>query len=264
MSARNDEVQLEVLRSLHQQAGWEAEPKFAEIEAKGRQPLGIELLLDLIDKDKLFIVVEIGSEFGGSTRRFLAHSPEVWVVSIDPWPANYPAPWDSLKPHLAEDGSMEALFRSFCWEYRDRLIPRRGVSPRGLVELYETGLRPDLIYVDGLHTYDGVYEDLTVCQALFPDSRIGGDDWDFEGIAFKYEGMKFPVRYAVKQFAVHHQHDIVHHENTWLINPQAGVTFEPPPKRFLSDALQYPFVLASYLLRRRFSKLKKSFTRRSK
>lgn len=73
-------------------------------------------------------------------------------------------------------------FLSECWDYRERIIPVRRKSIEGLKLVAEAGLTPDVIYIDGDHSYAAVHDDLVTALSLFPRSAILGDDWDWPGV----------------------------------------------------------------------------------
>jgi hypothetical protein len=43
-------------------------------------------------------------------------------------------------------------------------------------------LQPDLIYVDGDHSFDSVVGDLQSALDLFPQATIVGDDWNWDTV----------------------------------------------------------------------------------
>jgi hypothetical protein len=53
---------------------------------------------------------------------------------------------------------------------------RADIQP-ALSELAGLDLIPDLLYVDGSHDADSVYQDVSRSRWLFPDAVIMGDDW---------------------------------------------------------------------------------------
>jgi hypothetical protein len=222
-----------VLHALRERANWPKQCPFPELEVVGRPGEGLSLALECIEPgDKPFVVLEIGAEFGGSTRKFLSAADNVWVVSIDPWPDRYRTPWKALEPLLGSPESMLRLFQSFCWPYRERSIPVRGFSPEAVVRLFEQGLRPQLVYIDGDHRYDAAFSDLTICHALFPDAVLCGDDWQFLGGAPKYRAIRFPVRRAVHAFCLHRGYGFSAHEQTWRVYPNAPVQPQTLRRRF--------------------------------
>jgi hypothetical protein len=43
-------------------------------------------------------------------------------------------------------------------------------------------LQPDLVYIDGDHSFENVVGDVQSALDLFPAATIVGDDWDWEGV----------------------------------------------------------------------------------
>ena len=84
--------------------------------------------------------------------------------------------------------------------------PMRTTSGKGFPELFRLGFKPDLVYLDGLHTYHGCYDDLALSHYLFPDALICGDDWVFRpgADAPHFLGIDLPVQRAVTDFAKTH------------------------------------------------------------
>jgi hypothetical protein len=166
------------------------------------------------------IIVEIGAELGGSTRLFLEHFPSAHVVSIDPWPEGYhlPPAWGSLTAAVAKFGhSLLPLYLHYCRQYRDRLTAVREFSSDGLLKVYAAGLKPSLFYVDGDHTYHGVFTDLALINCLFPDIPIFGDDWKFTSSYPRYRGIEHSVQKAAKDFAEHTSRPLEVLSNTYVI-----------------------------------------------
>ena len=185
----------------------------------GRPTGGLAKLVEAIVASRpepIRTVVEIGGELGGSTRFFLRAFPEALVITIDPWPENYRhvgKKWPKIAAHAEADRySYYRIFMSLNWEWRDRLLPLRTTSGEGLPQLFAMGLKPDLIYVDGLHDFHGCYDDLTLAFHLFPGATIAGDDWEFDpGLEHhQFMGYLLPVRRAVTEFAFAHGRLQVH------------------------------------------------------
>lgn len=214
---------------------WPADVPFPEAPLTGRDSEGFDLLLDLIrDRQAPTVVMEVGSEFGGSTRRFLDEA-DTWVVSVDPWPDSYGSnSFPELKTFLQGPGAMHQMFQTFCWEHRDRLATVREFSPAGPLRVYDAGVPVDLIYIDGDHRYDAVISDLNIADALFPDAVLCGDDWQLKSGHKKYEGMGYPVRRAVESWAAFHDCHVEVAENTWLIDKSRKYNLKRPPARFVA------------------------------
>ena len=69
-------------------------------------------------------------------------------------------------------------------------------------------VKPDLVYIDGHHTFEAVYEDLTAWYPFVKGHGIlAGDDWQTS------EG----VYHAVRQFAQENNLQIVAHNNFWRL-----------------------------------------------
>lgn len=201
---------------------WPSKPRFAEVAPVGRNINGYELV-----EEKLRatgkpnpVIMEVGAEFGASTRRDL-EIPGVHVVSVDPWPDSYEfKSWPDMRAKYGgTERAMYDLFLSFNFEYRDRLVAVREFSPMGPKIVYDAGVRPDVIYLDGDHQYESIFEDLTIVSTLFPDAVIAGDDWNYNLKMKRLEGIQFPVQTSVRRWAQHHDVGIVTRRNQWLIDP---------------------------------------------
>ena len=139
---------------------------------------GRELVVDLIRRDDVKVLLEIGSFLGGSTRVWLDASPELVVIAVDPWKGD----WGEFARRNGYDDCVEQLsrvdggyetFLTNLWDHRERIIPVRGLAPAILHEVHAAGVSPDLIYIDS----DKSGRELSTCQRLFPASLLTGDDW---------------------------------------------------------------------------------------
>lgn len=220
---------------------WPDEPPEPDAPAAGRHSSGFDLLTDHISRrGGRTVVVEVGAEFGGSTRRFLG-LPDTWVVSVDPWPDTYGSrSFPELSSWFGRPDAVYHLFQSFCWGVRDRLATVRDVSPSGLVTVHAAGIPVDVVYVDGDHRYDAVMRDLAVADALFPGAILCGDDWSMRSDRAKYEGMGLPVRRAVTSWAAFNDVHVEVSANTWMLDRSRPFNLAPPPPRFtdVDDALR--------------------------
>lgn len=171
------------------------------------------------------LVVEIGAELGGSTRIFLESIPSGHIVSIDPWPQGYniPQTWSFLKPAVAKyGGSLLPLYLHYCRQYKERITPVREFSSDGLQAIYKAALHPSLFYVDGDHTYHGVFTDLALINSLFPDTLIFGDDWNFTSSYPRYKGIEYSVQKAAKAFAEHTSRPLTVFSNTYVLGVRSS------------------------------------------
>jgi len=139
-----------------------------------RDQVSTEGLLNLIkelgdNSDKTMI--EIGSFVGESTVLFAQSFKE--VIAIDPFLANYD-PKDPTS-YLFE-------FKNVYQTYLDRTGDHQNIktivsTSNDAVEKLG-GLKYDFVYIDGLHTYDGVKTDITNYLPLVKEGGvIGGHDY---------------------------------------------------------------------------------------
>lgn len=119
------------------------QPYIVSLDGGGRH-----LVDALIEKDAVRTMLEIGSFLGGSTYRWLAYSPHLQVIAVDPWNwragdfvasernwFDWPKPPDNIVHQLnARDGLYHTFLANLA-EHRERLIPVRGNSPDVLEEL---------------------------------------------------------------------------------------------------------------------------------
>ena len=179
---------------------------------------GRRLITDLLTQRDVKVVLEIGSFVGGSARQWLNASPAAVVICIDPW-----SDVVGERPHLDSHpvGSAfsrqlrmpEGLFQSFLasmWDVKDRVIPVRGRSEEKLPQLAALGLKPELIYIDA----DKQGGEIALCDELFPDALISGDDWNW------CDGYSFSVRAPAQRSARDRKRVLKNFGNTWLIDDQ--------------------------------------------
>lgn len=177
---------------------------------------GRRLITDAIATRGVGVVLEIGSFLGGSARQWLAASPEVVVICVDPW-LDMVGPKPLLDKHPLGRAFHDQLrmadgvyhsFVSSMWDVRHRVIHVRGRGAEKLPELHALGLEPDLVYVDA----DKKGEEIALCNALFPNALIGGDDWNWS------DGYSFPIRAPVLKSVRARGQFLKHYGNTWLID----------------------------------------------
>lgn len=219
---------------------WPDSRPFEGVPTVGRNSSGFDLILDAVRaRQEPTVIMEIGAEFGGSTRRFL-ELPDTWVVSVDPWPDTYGSgSFPELDSYLDRPDAMFDVFRSLCWDLRDRIATVREFSPLGPRVVYDAGVKVDFVYVDGDHRYDAVFRDLTVAKTLFPQAVICGDDWCLKSLHPKYEGMYRPVRRALASWGAFHGLHVESSHNSWMIDPARPYNYNPPPSRFSGAASSF-------------------------
>ncbi len=88
-------------------------------------------------------------------------------------------------------GGLYDSFLSSMWELKASVTPVRGKAADLLPDLHQLGLRPDLIYIDA----DKRGVEIAICDELFPDALIGGDDWNWS------DGHDFAIRNPARKSA---------------------------------------------------------------
>ena len=91
--------------------------------------------------------------------------------------------------------------------HQQRIVPFPLPSSAAALWLMRTDLRADLIYIDGSHEEEDVYQDLLDYHGLLsPGGKIFGDDWGWSG-----------VRAAVEKFATENRLPIRHLHDKWIL-----------------------------------------------
>lgn len=190
--------------SLKEKYRWPEKKPNLEKNAQGWFTKEAAQILGKYLNEETKIVVELGSWFGKSTRHILEAAPNALVIAVDHWKGS--------KEHneRIDTEKLKKLYGTFlvnCWDYQDRLIPLKTYTQKGLEEIAEEGLVPDLIYIDAAHDYKSVMADIQKSVALFPTSQIVGDDWNW--------GKGKPVRKAVLECANLYGFEMGILNNTW-------------------------------------------------
>lgn len=133
------------------------------------------------------VAVEVGVDLGVNARDFLSRWNGHWLIGVDPYEPHGDIPDTDRAPDI-----LTAVQALLPWQGRFRLLKARSVDvarhwPKWIG-------RPGFVYLDGLHTEDGVRADLEAWwQVLEGEAAIiGGHDFDN-----RHEG----VIAAVQRFA---------------------------------------------------------------
>ncbi len=170
-------------------------------------------LKKLLSKQSFPLIIELGSWLGASTRFFLDHCPDSFIIAIDTWQGSIEH--QILPLYSSKIATLFPTFLVNCWNYKDRLIPLRATTIKGMELVHELGLQPDLIYVDASHDYGSVYEDIKKAFFLFPHATICGDDWLWKP---NPNTGYLPVQSAVKDFAEEYNCKIHADTNFWILH----------------------------------------------
>lgn len=181
------------------------------------------MVADALHKADVKLMLEIGSFLCGSTIQWLEAKSDVKVIGVDPWSSDFAATlaryngnsvFDPCFKGIEDRAAVIAAVRkngphasavANVKKYGDRFVPVRSISPNVLYELSDLGVSPGLIYFDS----NKVLDDLTVCEELFPDAILCGDDWTW--------GADLPVQAAVKRFCGTRGYTVDAKRATWVI-----------------------------------------------
>ena len=191
---------------------------------------GRELVVEQIRNSKVETILEIGSFLGGSTIEWLNASKDVRVICVDPWSGNWAGSWlikdlpqwtwekpdQAMSKYLDSEDGLYFTCLANLYEYRERVIPIRAYSQDILEELSALGAEPDLVYLDA----DKKEGDLDECARLFPGAILTGDDYLWPGGDEFEPGTipSYPIQEIVNKFASLNDMEVVHREQTWILN----------------------------------------------
>ena len=155
----------------------------------GRQAAGLSFV---IKNYKSQVVVEIGSYLGASTRYIAKLLPDQGIIyAVDHWLGN--EEWQN-QPNYQD------IQKLFYQKFLSNVIHEGlyyKIVPMKMTSLEAAKIikvKPDLVFLDGAHDYQSVYEDLT---AWYPHvvghGVLCGDDYNW--------GQSKPVKRAVDRFA---------------------------------------------------------------
>jgi len=152
----------------------------------------IEGLSYLIKHNKIKTVAEIGSYLGASTcfiAELLPYDGKVYAV--DHWLGN--TEWSNhlgfreAQPFFYQQFLSNVIHKRLC----EKIIPMKMPSIEAAQVIDAI---PDLVFLDGSHDFDSVYEDLSAWYPLLEENGVlCGDDFNW--------GVDKPVKRAVLRFA---------------------------------------------------------------
>jgi predicted O-methyltransferase YrrM len=184
---------------------WPEEKPTAKPDSQGWFSPCVQDRLHKLIKPDMKTILELGAWLGKSTRAICDMAPDAQVITIDTW--------EGSEEHV-DNPKLATLHQTFlvnCWEYKDQLVPIKATTQKGMEELAKLGVKPDLIYIDADHSYDGVYQDITLAMDLWPNAQIVGDDWAFGAL----DVTPYPVRNAAADVALLRGKTLVGFSNVW-------------------------------------------------
>ena len=130
--------------------------------------------------DTTACVIEAGSWLGLSARFIMESAPNARLWCIDTWKGSPEhadnSEWKAKLPTLFETCQRN------LWPWRERCQLIQADSLVGLAALADSGIKPDLIHLDTLHTFGRVSAELHLCSELFPRAWVVVDDLDWEAV----------------------------------------------------------------------------------
>jgi len=162
--------QAEIIEKLASDHPWPIRKPDLGFNSSGWFPICNQNALRRFLNENTKIVVELGAWVGLSTRWLTSQAPNAKVITIDHWLGSPENKDDPLVPILYEQ------FIANCWNYQSKIIPIRADTEIGIKKLKDSGLKPDLIYIDAGHDYKSAGRDLEACMDF--NCPLVGDDFN--------------------------------------------------------------------------------------
>ncbi|MFT4176284.1 MAG: class I SAM-dependent methyltransferase [Luteolibacter sp.] len=171
---------------------------------------------ELVEKIRPRRIIEVGTWKGGSALEMARHTVSLGlqteIICIDTWLGALEMWMDHTDETrygaLNLKNGYPSLYYQFlanvCYAGRQDIVtPLPLPSTTAAQWLAVHGVLADLIYIDGSHEEDDVYQDLTsYWDLLRPGGILLGDDWGWDGVRMAAE------RFARENsLAIHHRHD---------------------------------------------------------
>lgn len=120
------------------------------------------------------VMLEIGAFSGDSAQIFSSNFLQVW--SVDPWESGYDPNDAASNPDLYDMAMVEAQFDKVA-EQAGNVMKMKMTSTEAINEFPDASL--DFVYIDGLHTYEGVLKDIVLWRPkVKPNCFLGGHDYN--------------------------------------------------------------------------------------
>ncbi len=175
---------------------------------------------ELIHEIKPALIIEVGSWKGASAATMAdamaSENLPGKILCIDTWLGALEFWADQSDPErflaLERQHGYPSVYYRFlanvCHRgHSRRIVPFPIHSSAAALWLMRTDLRADMIYIDGSHEEEDVYQDLLDYHPLLrPGGKIFGDDWDWSG-----------VRAAVERFAQEERLTVLHRHDKWIL-----------------------------------------------
>lgn len=175
---------------------------------------------ELILAEKPNLIVEVGTWKGGSAlhmAKVLGESGlpgvvlciDTWLGALEFWTDTAdPARYGSLRLKHGYPSVYYQFLANICHRgLQQRIVPFPQTSATGALWLRYFGVRAEMIYIDGSHEEEDVYQDLCdYWEVLAPGGILVGDDYAWDG-----------VRIAVERFAREQRRVITFVADKWVL-----------------------------------------------
>jgi hypothetical protein len=171
------------LENLANQFPWPGSPPTSETVVPDREWMPAAARQALADtvKTDFKLLVETGGGVGRITRYLADLAPHSHVLAIDAWS---PDKQENDEPSIAAlRPQFFDCFLSECWDYRERITPVRLTPEIGLRLIAESGLMPDVIFIDPTAAAEGLDTLLQVALESFPSATLIGHRLDEQNVA---------------------------------------------------------------------------------
>ena len=186
-------------------SGWGGDsPAFAELITKLRPKLIVEVGSW---KGASAVTMAEALKSGGLDGKILCI--DTWLGALEFWmDQSDPERFLSLKCRHGYPQVYFQFLANVCHSgHQDRIVPFPIDSATAALWLLSQGVSADLIYIDGSHEEEAVYQDLLDYSAVLrPGGILFGDDWEWSG-----------VRAAVERFAREERLPITHCHDKWVM-----------------------------------------------
>lgn len=214
-------------KTLQKQTKW---PDIRRVE---RYPFsldggGRDLIVNRLARLEAPLMLELGSQLGGSTHHWLASHPKLKVIAVDRWPDDgkivetlerydqdpvFQPSFADIKDRAAfiEQVRKRGYYRQACANiapFAERCVPYRSASSEALVDLAkEHRVKPDLVYFNTASSADQLSE----VHRRFPKAILSGNNWNWGAD----EG--YPIRAEVQKFAKQHGFSVRAERANWIV-----------------------------------------------
>lgn len=157
----------------------------------------INMKVDVFEVASVFkpnsLMVEIGSYSGESTELFCMSGRVKTLYAVDPWQNGYDDKDEASYIRSMDD--VEKMFDERTERFKDIVIKQKMTSKAASVLF--TDRTVDCVYIDGLHTCEGVMNDINLwLPKLKLDGIIAGHDFYMDGVRKAVEAMIKPPVYV--------------------------------------------------------------------